>query len=256
MHTLNALLHALCLQCTGLQASSKQFLLSQKLDLLKSDTKAKHIEFGMILSEGKKMSTRKGTLIELDELINQSIAKAREIILQKNPSFPPEAVDQIAEIVGIGAILYNDLKQSRTSNISFDWDKMLNFEGGSAVYLQYTCVRINSILKKIEKENDEDIDIDPSFISKFEKPIEFQVSKKLMLFPSVILHSQQLDSPHLLCEYLEELARLFNTLYAEVSISGTTESGLRQSRIMLIKGVKNVVQKGLSLLNINVPEQM
>lgn len=232
------------------------FLLSQKIGLLKSDTRAKHIEFGMILSEGKKMSTRKGTLIELDDLINQSITKSKEIIIQKNPSFPPETVDQIAEIIGIGAILYNDLKQSRTTNISFDWKKMLNFEGGSAVYLQYTCVRIRSILKKIEGEYNEETDLDSSFLAKFEKPIEFQISKKLMLFSSVILQSQRLDSPHLLCEYLEELARLFNNLYAEISISGTTEINLRQSRIMLITAVKNVIQKGLSLLNINVPEQM
>ena len=109
--------------------------------------KAEHISFGLVLSGGEKMSTRKGTLIELEELIKQSVEKSKEILRQKNKDLGEKEIEEISEIVGLGAVIYNDLRQSRQKNISFDWNRMLDFEGGSAVYLQYTFARINSILK-------------------------------------------------------------------------------------------------------------
>ena len=109
------------------------FELGRRADYLPEGVEAKHIGFGMILRDGKKMSTRKGTLIELEDLISQSVSKSKEILLAKSPNTDPQELDKVAEIVGVGAIIYNDLRQSRTKNISFDWDKMLYLEGGSAV---------------------------------------------------------------------------------------------------------------------------
>lgn len=230
------------------------FALSKKLGFL-SRTVVKHAGFGMVLAEGKKMSTRKGTLIELEELIDQAIEKSRAVISEKNASMTREEMERVSEIVGIGAIIYNDLRKSRNRNISFDWEKMLNFEGGSSPYLQYTCVRINSILKKVKDSYQQRLD-DEKFSPRFERRSEFELAKKLMFFPSVISKAQESDATHLIAWYLEDLAQFFNNFYHEVSIQGTKEKDLLHSRIALITAVKNTIERGLNLMNIHVPEKM
>lgn len=233
------------------------FEFSKRAEYLPDGVEAKHIGFGMVLRDGKKMSTRKGTLIELEDLIAQSVEKSKEILLKKNPDADPQELNKVSEIVGIGAILYNDLRQSRAKNISFEWEKMLDLEGGSAVYLQYSYVRINSILKKLTEAYGE---IDFSKVEKinisFVNKSEFDLAKKLMMFPEVIARAQETDSPHHICGYLEELASLFNGFYNDVSILRTEDKKLRESRVVLIKGVSIVIKKGLSMLSIKVPEKM
>src|SRR3989338_6097578 len=223
--------------------------------------KAEHIGFGLVLSGGEKMSTRKGTLIELDELIKQSVEKSKEILRQKNKDLSEKEIEEISEIIGLGAVVYNDLRQSRQKNISFDWKRMLDFEGGSAVYLQYTVARINSILKKLSQTDHQG----PSLISRtvldglqsvFEKESEFALARKMMFFPVVILEAQKHNSPHLIAVYLEELAQLFNHFYNEVSIIGTEDANLRLSRISLIKSVATVIKNGLKLLGVKTPEKI
>jgi len=214
--------------------------------------KAKHIGFGLVLSGGEKMSTRKGTLIELEELIKQSVEKSKEILRQKNKDLSEKEIEEISEIIGLGAVVYNDLRQSRQKNISFDWERMLDFEGGSAVYLQYTAARINSILKKLGADEIK------AKISKpvFEKESEFALARKMMFFPQVILEAQKHNSPHLIAVYLEELAQLFNHFYNEVSIIGTEDAKLRLSRVLLIKSTATVIKNGLKLLGVKTPERI
>ena len=233
------------------------FALAEKTGYMLPTSKAKHIDFGMVTVNGKKMSTRKGTLIELEDLLKQAVEKSREILSQKNPSLAKEELDEISEVVGVGAIIYNDLRQSRVKNISFDWSRMLDLEGGSAAYLQYTYVRIQSILRKIEETYPGETEkvLDETKIS-FEADSEFSLAKKLMMFPQVIMKAQKTDSPHDVCVYLEELTLIFNSFYNEVSILKTENQSLRESRIMLSKATSNVIKNGLALLNIRVPEKM
>ena len=223
--------------------------------------KAKHIGFGLVLSGGEKMSTRKGTLIELEELIKQSVEKSKEILRQKNKDLSEKEIEEISEIIGLGAVVYNDLRQSRQKNISFDWKRMLDFEGGSAVYLQYTVARINSILKKLSQTDHQG----PSLISRtvlddskpvFEKESEFALARKMMFFPQVILEAQKHNSPHLIAVYLEELAQLFNHFYNEVLVINTKDANLRLSRVLLIKSVATVIKNGLGLLGVKIPEKI
>lgn len=233
------------------------FDLADKTGYISSATKAKHIDFGMVTIDGKKMSTRKGTLIELEDLLKQSVEKSREILSQKNPNLTQQELDEISEIVGVGAIIYNDLRQSRTKNISFDWARMLDFEGGSAAYLQYTYVRIQSILRKVVESYPGETEqvLSESEIS-FETGSEFSLAKKLMILPQIIVKAQKTDSPHDICVYLEELTLIFNSFYNEVSILKTENQNLRVSRIMLSKATANVIKNGLALLNIRVPDRM
>ena len=224
------------------------FALAKRLGWLKK-TETKHINFGTIMQDGKKMSTREGRAIELDDLIDQATAKAEEIITEKNPNLTKEEKTKIAQILGIGAIIYNDLRQARIKNISFDWNRMLNLENGTAAYLQYTYVRIQSILAKNPDLNDITRPI-------FEHKIELNLAKKLGFFPYVVERAQQENAPHFLCTYLEELAQLFNNFYDTVSINQTENQKLKQSRIKLIKFVAQTIKNGLQLLNIQVPDKM
>jgi len=225
------------------------FSLAKKLGYLQK-TDAQHIGFGLVLNRGKKMSTREGGTIELENLLSEAIRKAEEIVKEKNPKLSPSEIKKISQIIGVGAIIYNDLHQSRSKNIVFDWGKMLNLEGASATYLQYAYVRINSILKKIKKAVSK-----PKTIT-FEEKIEFKLAIKLGFFPFVVIQAQQENSPHLIATYLEELAQLFNNFYDKISVIKTADSSLFASRFILIKSVASVIKKGLTLLNISVPEKM
>src|SRR3989339_1252548 len=227
------------------------FALARTLGYIDGD-KVKHVGFGLVLSGGEKMSTRKGTLIELEELIKQSVEKSKEILRQKNKDLSEKEVEEISEIIGLGAVVYNDLRQSRQKNISFDWNRMLDFEGGSAVYLQYTVARINSILKKLDAAEIEEKISKPVF----EKESEFALAIKMMFFPQIILDAQKHNSPHLVAVYLEELAQLFNHFYNEVLVINTKDANLRLSRVLLIKSVATVIKNGLGLLGVKTPEKI
>jgi arginyl-tRNA synthetase len=229
----------------------QMFALAAACGYLKTGVVAKHIGFGMVLVDGKKMSTREGTIIELEDLIAQSVQKSKEILLEKGSQIEAENLDQTAEIIGIGAIIYNDLKQSRIKNISFNWERMLDLEGGSAVYLQYTYARIKSVLRKAAGR---DISSKGDFECTNES--EFAVAKKIMLFPGVIEKSCRADLPHYICVYLEELAALFNTFYNESPILAADNEKIRSSRLALAENTALVIKKGLFLLGIQVPEKM
>lgn len=232
------------------------FALAEAMGYLNEKKKAKHIPFGLILIEGKKMATRKGSLIEMDELINEAIKRAKDLITKKNSKMSESESKKIAEQVGLGAVIYNSLKQSRLQNINFDWEKVLNFESASAPYLQYSCVRIKSILRRIDRRGDVKISVDQLAKAVFENSTEFEILKKLMLFPMIIIKAQKEDAPHLLCTYLEELAQLFNKFYDNVSVIKTTDESLKNSRVLLIKATLQILEKGLALLNIRVPNKM
>lgn len=232
------------------------FSLAQKIGYLPSQVEAKHIGFGMVTVGGKKMSTRQGTIIELEELLAQSVAKSKDILKAKNPNLTEQELAEISEVIGVGAILYNDLRQTKSKSISFDWNKMLDFEGtGSAAYLQYTYVRIQSILKKLTTVFNEINELDEEEII-FEDKSEFELAKKLMIYPKIIAKAQKTDSPHVISTYLEELAPIFNSFYNEISIVKTENEKLRNSRVMLCKDTASVIKNGLSLLSIKVPEKM
>jgi arginyl-tRNA synthetase len=232
------------------------FSLAEKIGYLSPSVKTKHIDFGMVTVDGKKMSTRKGTIVELGELLTQSVKKSYEILVQKNPNLTQQELAEISEIVGVGAILYNDLRQTRSKSISFDWSKMLDFEGtGSVVYLQYTYVRIQSILRKLVEIHPGTKKLDENEVI-FEAKSEFELAKKLMMFPQIIAKAQKTDSPHIISTYLEELAPIFNSFYKEISIINTENEELRNSRVMLCEDTANVIKNGLSLLSIRVPEKM
>jgi len=207
-----------------------------------------HVKFGLVLSEDlKKLSTRAGRFISLEKLISEAIVKAKEIVSKKQPTLSDREKDKIAKIIGIGALKYNDLSQNRLSNISFNWSKMLNLEGNSAPYLQYTYVRLKSILRKKSIQK-----FDPSDLKeKAELDLIFHLSE----FPEVIKRITKTYYPHFLANYLYELAKRANVFYETIPVL-KSDSRIRNSRLALVKTVAMALKTGLNLLGIETLERM
>jgi len=223
----------------------------QAAELLNYISKEKliHVKFGLILDENhKKLATRKGRFISAEDLISQIIELAEKTIKEKNPSLPEKERKEAAKIIGIGALKYNDLSQNRQSDIVFDWDKMLSFEGNSAPYILYTYVRLQSILGKTKFAGS----FKPEFLKQNE---ELDIVKKLIQFPDVVVNSAETFRMNNLTDYLYELSSLVNNFYEKFNVL-KADPNIRSVRLALIKAVTIVLKSGLNLLGINTIEKM
>ena len=209
-----------------------------------------HIGFGLILTDGKKMSTRAGTLIELDSLIEKTKEKLKDVLNEKNTHLDEESIHKIA----IGTIIYNDLSRTRTKDIDFNWKTMLSMESGSSIYLQYTYARINSILNKFNQRyislKESNIALDDQDISQ-----ELNIYTQLLFFSQVIEVSRSSNLPNIIANYLESLAQDCNSYYAKTSIKDSSDS-LFLLRYNMLRCINHVIQNGLALLNINTLNKM
>lgn len=208
-----------------------------------------HVPFGMILLKTGKMSTREGKVIKLEELLNEAIEKSKEIIEKKNPEL--ENKEDVAKKVGVGAIIFNDLSNSRIKDEIFDWDIMLNFNGETGPYVQYTTVRAKSVLEKagyipnvkevnVEKLNDKDSQ---------------KIINQLYNFNSILKNVTEKEEPSILARYLVDLAQNFSSFYNNCHII-TEDKEMQDARLYITYMVKTVLEKGLNLLGIQVPEKM
>ena len=213
-----------------------------------AETDSAHLEFGfMSLPEGA-ISTRKGTVISLENLIGEAEKRALEIIQEKNPELADK--ETVAKQVALAAIKYFDLSHNRQTEIVFTWDQALSFEGNTGPYLQYTHARIHGILRKSTVEP-----IDES------QPLEIQTSEMLVLrklqqFPEVVETAAQQYLPNLLCSYLFELSQNFNSFYQEIPVLKEADKNKRAFRLSLIQATAQVLKNGLNLLGIEAPEEM
>ncbi len=228
----------------------EQFFVAAKIlgILNEKECQCLHIKFGLLLDEsGKKFSTRGGNIVYLENLINDVLKLAFDIVNQKNPSLSNKAKKEIAEIIGIGAIKYNDLSRDRQGDIIFNRKKMLSLEGNSAPYLQYTFVRINSIFKKAGQYRFGQI----SFTNDFEHNLAVLVLK----FPEIISEAANLFKPNILADYLYNLASTFHHYY-ETSPILSAPPQIKNSRLVLIKAIAQVIKEGLKILGIKTPKKM
>ncbi len=216
------------------------------------DVNADHVWFGMMRFADEVFSTRKGNVIRLDDLLNEAVNRARAIVEEKNPDLPAEEKDQVAEAVGIGAVKYADLSQNRTSVVTFEWDKMLSFEGNTAPYLQYVYARIRSILRKAEEMG---IDYSSSGQIFTDNPSEKALALSLTSFPHFTVKAAEGYKPNLIADYLFDLAQIFNTFYNALPILKETDP-IRTSRLILAEKTAYTIRTGLSLLGIRVLERM
>ncbi|MBI2592615.1 MAG: arginine--tRNA ligase [Candidatus Colwellbacteria bacterium] len=208
-----------------------------------------HIKFGTVLGEdGKKLASREGKTPPLGELIEKSVRLAREVVDKKNPKLTKKEKDEIAEAVGIGAFKYNDLSQNRLSDISFNWNKMLNLEGNSAPYLQYTYARLRSILRKAGRSG-------KFSVKRLTSEADLNLILKLSGFPDVLAETSRTYFPHYLTDYLYDLARATNLFYETEPVL-KSEPGLKSARLALIAALTETLKTGLNLLGIKTPEKL
>lgn len=206
-----------------------------------------HIQFGMIRFKDKRMSTREGNVIFLEQVLDEAKKRAKEAIEKKNPGLKNK--DAVAEAVGAGAVIFNDLAQGRIKDVIFDWDKMLSFEGDTGPYLQYTSARVSSIIKKSGSTIKE---IDWHQIQDDES---FQLARALEQIPIAISNAVRTYEPSVLCSALLFLASALNTFYHKHRVI-QEDKKVETARLALITAVRQALKNGLDILNIKTPEEM
>ena len=237
-------------------AFEQLFAVAKKLGWDAEGVELKHIKYGLVLgSGGKKLSTREGTAQLLEGVIDEAVARAREVIDVKNPDLAPKEKDEIAMAVALGALRYNDLKENRTTDIIFDWEKMLDFSGDSGPYLQYTYARLKSILRK-SKISSAKLRPGAVDVSALERTTELALMRKLFEFPDIVARAGELYSTSTLAVYLYKLAVAANKFYETTPILKDDDRARRDARLFLAATAAQVLQKGLGLLGIKTLEKI
>ncbi|MEW5693067.1 MAG: arginine--tRNA ligase [Candidatus Hydrogenedentota bacterium] len=211
-----------------------------------------HISFGLMRLADGHLSTREGRVIELSSLLSEAKERAYRLISDKRGEMDESHKQKVAEIIGTGAVKYNDLSQNRETMVVFEWDKMLSFDGNTAPYLQYTCARIKSIFEKGNiNENNLYIDKLPDNLNQ----MDINLLKSLLFYPENVRNVTNKYYPHLLCEYLFNLANTFHKFYIENPVL-KADSSPRQFRLLLCDMTLKIMTRGLSLLGIKTIHPM
>ncbi len=214
-----------------------------------------HAPFGMLSFKGANLSTRKGNMVFLEEVLDQAVELTREIIDEKNPDL--EGKEAIARQVGISAVVFADLDSRRTRDVVFEWEEILNFDGETGPYLQYTHARFCSILRRFtQAEGDAAAVIaaaDPGLLT---EDAELRVVRQLEQYPLRLQQAGDELEPSYLSTYLIELATVANKFYNELPVLSGPGAELVAARVALVDGVRTVLRSGLDLLGMNAPEAM
>ena len=204
-----------------------------------------HVAYGMVSLEDGAMSTRKGKVVWLEDVINKCIEKAYTVINDKNPNL--ENKQDVAEKVGVGAVIFGALYNNKIKDIVFSYDKVLNFDGETGVYVQYACARANSVLQKGG--------IPQSYSVPELTPAEAEVVKTIANFPQVLKDAAEKYEPCLISRFAVELAQKFNKFYFDCKIL-TAEDGIKEFRLALTAATMQVLKNALAILGIKAPDKM
>ena len=208
-----------------------------------------HVAFGMVLLPSGRMSTRAGNMIKLEDLLNEAIQRAKEIIEQKNPEL--EDKDDVAKKVGIGAVIFNDLANSRIKDEIFDWDTALNFQGETGPYIQYTYVRTNSVLQKAgDLPKVKEINTD-YLVDEYSQ----NILKLVYDFEETLKQVTNKEEPSILSRYLIDLAKAYSNFYNENKII-VEDKNIQNARLYLTYIVGKVLKTGANLLGMEMPNKM
>ncbi|MDT6980313.1 arginine--tRNA ligase [Levilactobacillus zymae] len=213
---------------------------------VKSAPNLQHVPFGLITVDGKKLSTRSGRIILLAKVLEESVKLAQEEIAEKNPTLANK--DEVAKQVGVGAIVFGDLKNERTNNIDFVLADQLKFEGETGPYVQYAHARAESILRKAAH-----VDVQAE-ANQLTDPLAWDTIKALADFPQIVKMACDELEPSVIAKYAIRLAKTFNKYYAHAKI--LTEDAELSARLALVKAVSTVLKEALRLLGVQAPDEM
>ena len=207
-----------------------------------------HVPFGLITQGGKKLSTRKGNVVFLDQVLKDAVSLAKKQIQEKNPDLADQ--DQVAHDVGVGAVVFHDLKNDRLDNFDFNLEEVVRFEGDTGPYVQYTNARAQSVLRKAaamgEKASDTDLALDDDWA--------FAVAKDLADFPRIVARASEKFEPSVIAKFALDLAKKFNKYYANMKI--LTKDDKIGARLTLVQATSIVLTEALRLLGVNAPKEM
>jgi len=212
-----------------------------------------HVPFGLVLSkteDGKweKFASRAGNAVFLDEILDEAVAKVRDVIREKNPDLPN--ADEVAEQVGVSAIVFNDLKNSRIKDVKFDWEQMLNFDGETGPYVQFACARLSSILRKVEVPVPAAGDVDFALLADAER-----VLLVMLDFGTAVQRAAEQSEPSVVTAHTIALAGEIHSYLRDHYVVGA-EPAVRDARLVLVDAARRLLTTGLSLLGIAAPERM
>ena len=210
-----------------------------------------HVPFGLISLESGKMSTRNGQVVFLQDLLDEAIEKTRRIIEEKNPNL--KNIDQVATQVGVGAVVFNDLFNSRIKDEVFEWNKVLNFDGETGPYVEYTFARASSILRKAGVSTFCAEDMKGECLS---DEYAQEVLRIIEQFPEKVKDAAERYEPYVITRYAVALASAFNRFYHENAILSAEDEAVRKARTALTKMMAEVLRSALSLIGVQTPEEM
>lgn len=215
------------------------------------DAELMHVSFGRMSFKDGKMSTREGKVILMDQVLDEAVTRARAVVKEKATELSEEEQKTVAEAMGIGGIKWIILSQNRTTNITFDWDKILALEGNSAPYMQYTYARAANILRKAGTKRET-----LTKKSGFQEPEESGLAALLLKFPEILQDVAEEYKPNILTNYLFTLAQQFNTFYHKLPVLQAEDAIVRSLRLKLVKSTAITIRAGLELCGITVVERM
>ena len=233
------------------QHMQQAWLITRKAGYVPDSFSLEHHNFGMMLGkDGKPFKTRTGGTVKLADLLDEAVERAEKLIAEKNPDLTACEKQAVVEAVAIGAVKYSDLSKNRTTDYVFDWDNMLSFEGNTAPYMQYAYTRVRSIFSRAG--------IDPNSLTGnivLTDEKERNLAIKLLQFEEAVTVVAKDGTPHVLCQYLYELAGIFSSFYEACPILNAEEN-IKQSRLKLAYLTAKTLKQGLDLLGIKTVEKM
>jgi arginyl-tRNA synthetase len=214
-----------------------------------------HVAFGTILgSDRRPFKTREGDVVGLESLLDESIAEALKVVAENSPELDPAERQQVAEVVGIGAIKYADLSQNRVSDYVFDWQKMMAKNGNTATYMQYAYARTRSVFRRAGIKAEAIREQHPAI--ELSHPAERTIGVRLLRLPEVLEFAAEEYKPNVLTDYLFDLANAFSTFWEECPVLKAESAERRDSRLALCDLTARTLKSGLELLGIDVVDRM
>lgn len=215
-----------------------------------------HLAFGTVFDgAGQALSTRRGNMVYLETLLDDAVARARKVVEGKSPELPEAEKQAVAEAVGIGAVVYNDLYQDPKRNITLDWERMLATEGNSATYLQYSHARCRSILRRAAEE-ERGAAAQGADLTLLTHPSETRLLKHLARLPEAVREAGARYAPFVIADWCYTSAREFGVFFEQCPVLKAPTAELRAARLALVAATATALKSGLALLSISAPERM